>query len=73
MFTFSRKMMLAAVLLSLSIWLTFVADGQVSEKPSTPPTGSPKGVERGEVLIPGGEFLMGYAAIGDHNPPHTIN
>ncbi len=72
MFTPSRTTMLAAVLLSLSVWLAVVADGQVSEKPSTPPTGSPEGVEQGEVLIPGGEFLMGDPSEGDHNPPHKV-
>ena len=72
MFSSSRKTMLTAVFLSLSVWLAVVADGQVSEKPSTPPTGSPEGVEQGEVLIPGGEFLMGDPSEGDHNPPHKV-
>ena len=73
MFTPRRTAILAAVLLSLSVWLAVVADGQVSKKPSIPPTGSPEGVEQGEVLIPGGEFLMGDPSEGDHNPPHKVS
>ena len=61
-----------SVMLCFSIWLAVAACGQVPEKPVETPPEPKEIVEKGEVLIPGGEFLMGDASEGDHNPPHRI-
>ena len=61
-----------SVMLCFSIWLAVAAGGQVPEKPVETPPEPQEIVEKGEVLIPGGEFLMGNASEGDHNPPHKV-